>query len=59
MVVDDGNASVLFFFSGILVVSQFVIGTIVVLLTEPITLGSAVSLYSKLLQPEIQGRVLP
>ena len=35
--------------------SQFVIGTTVILLTEPITLGSAVSLYSKLLRPDVQG----
>lgn len=37
-------------------VIQFVIGTTVVLLTEPITLGSAVSLFSKLLEPEVQGK---
>ena len=34
---------------------QFVIGTVVVILTEPISLGSGVSLFSKLLQPEVQG----
>ena len=58
MVVDFVSASMLLnFLSGILVVSQFVIGTAVILLTEPVTLGSAVSMYSKLLQPEVQGKV--
>ena len=40
-----------------IVVSQFVIGTTISLLTEPISLGSAVSLFSKKVAPEVQGRL--
>ena len=36
-------------------VPQFVIGSTIVLLTEVISLGCGMSLYSKLLRPEIQG----
>ena len=37
---------------------QFVIGTTIVLLTEVISLGCGMSLYSKLLRPEIQGIIV-
>ena len=43
-------------YSVTIVVSQFIIGTTVSLLTEPITLGSAVSLFSKKVAPDVQGR---
>ena len=37
------------------VLPPFLIGTTITLLTEPISLGSAVALLSKKLKPEVQG----
>ena len=37
---------------------QFLIGTTVILLTEPMSLGSGVSLFSKKLNPEVQGIII-
>ena len=42
-------------YSGFPVVTQFVMGTAVVVLTEPVFLGCGVSLLSKVLQPGAQG----
>ena len=50
------HVCLLLVFSVTIVVSQFIIGTTVSLLTEPITLGSAVSLFSKKVAPDVQGR---
>ena len=40
------------------VLPQFLIGTTVILLTEPMSLGSGVSLFSKKLNPEVQGIII-
>ena len=40
-----------------LIAVQFIIGNIVICLNEPVSLGSAVSLFSKLLHPQVQGVV--